>query len=391
MHNLVKILISESVFVETWSESEMALIKGSGCILGQVSEIRRNTDSGRSQTVEAFFKNISEQPGCIEDGSVHWALETSANPVQKGDLICLMKGAINPMIIRLHGDHFDIIMIAPVPPKQLQRTTGYIEWSELARSAPFTRNFPLVWNWKTCQGKLPGSGKHATSVRVNNWYPGTELEYHLEKAIGTWNVALILGDLGEDEKAEEKIQEAIVGYEEVARENNMHKPENQYAAGHRYNAIVNKIIRKCDVDIDTKDYHYDRTPLLWAARNGHEAVLKVLLDGKAKTESKDRRNGRTPLSLAAQNGHDAVVKVLLDGKANIESMDNYDGRTPLSLAAANRHEAVVKVLLNSKAEIESKDNFGNTPLSLAADNGLEAMVKLLSSPSSPSSPPMIQS
>jgi ankyrin repeat protein len=376
MQNLVKLLISKSVCVETWRESEMALVKGRGCILGQVSRVRRNTDLGRTQTVEAVFRNISEQPGCIQDGSVHWILEPSAKPVQEGDLICLMKGAISPMIIRFHVDHFDIIMIAPIPPEHIKRKREYIEWSDLARSVPFTRNFRLVWNWKICQGKSEGSGKYATSAGINNWYPGTEPEYELEKAIRTWNVALILGDVGEDKKAEEMIQEAIVGYVEAPRESNPHIPESQYAAGNGYDAIINTLNRKCDVDKDVKDYHHGRLLHSWAAANGHVAVVKALLDtGKADIESKGW-SGQSSLSRAAGNGHKAVVKVLLDSKADIESKDQ-SGRSPLSWAAANGHEAVVKVLLDSKADIESKGWSDQSPLSRAAANGHEAVVKVL--------------
>ena len=43
--------------------------------------------------------------------------------------------------------------------------------------------------------------------------------------------------------------------------------------------------------------------------NGHEAVVKLLLEKGAELESKDR-DGRTPLSWAAENGQEAVVKLL---------------------------------------------------------------------------------
>jgi len=64
-----------------------------------------------------------------------------------------------------------------------------------------------------------------------------------------------------------------------------------------------------DIDLDSKDT-YGRTPLSWAAANGHEAVVKLLLLEKAvDVDSKDDY-GQTPLSWAAEGGHEAVVKLL---------------------------------------------------------------------------------
>jgi hypothetical protein len=98
-----------------------------------------------------------------------------------------------------------------------------------------------------------------------------------------------------------------------------------------------------------------------------------LLEAKADTEAKDK-DGQTPLFWAVRERHEAMVKQLLEGKANIEAKEEF-GRTPLIWAASEGHEAMVKQLLEGKANIEAKEEFGRTPLYWAIKGGHEAVVK----------------
>ena len=109
-------------------------------------------------------------------------------------------------------------------------------------------------------------------------------------------------------------------------------------------------------DLNVKDGS-DRTPLSWAVEQGHEAVVKLLLEKGAELESEDKEYGRTPLSRAAENGNEAVVKLLIEKGAEMESKDNR-GWTPLFMAVYLGREAVVKLLLEKGAELESKDEDG---------------------------------
>ena len=149
-----------------------------------------------------------------------------------------------------------------------------------------------------------------------------------------------------------------------------------YAAYFGLNGAVTKLLfknPKVDADFKSED---GRTPLLWAAGNGHEGVVKLLLEKDVDVDSKDSIYGQTPLSCAAENGHEGVVKLLLDKVADVDSKGKY-GRTPLSWAARNGHEGVVKLLLDKAVDVDPKGDYGRTPLSWAAEKGHEGVVKLL--------------
>jgi ankyrin repeat protein len=45
---------------------------------------------------------------------------------------------------------------------------------------------------------------------------------------------------------------------------------------------VVKLLLEKNADLESKDDEYGQTPLSWAARNGHEAVVKLLLEKGAE-------------------------------------------------------------------------------------------------------------
>ncbi|KAL7910421.1 ankyrin repeat-containing domain protein [Trichoderma velutinum] len=147
-----------------------------------------------------------------------------------------------------------------------------------------------------------------------------------------------------------------------------------WAAKEGHEAVV-KLLLQAGAEVDSKDI-FDRTPLLWASRNRHGAIVKLLHDAGAEINSKDSLDNETPLSWASEQGHEAMVELLLQLGASVNSKA-YNNRTPLSWAATEGHEAVVTLLLQAGAEIDLKDIFDRTPLSWASENGHEAVTKLL--------------
>ena len=97
------------------------------------------------------------------------------------------------------------------------------------------------------------------------------------------------------------------------------------------------------IDSDSKDRN-NRTPLSWAAENGHNGIVKLLLARDAVDPDSKDDDGGTPLSWAAENGCESVVKLLLaTGRVDPNSKDT-NGETPFSWARINGHEEVIKIL-----------------------------------------------
>ena len=126
-----------------------------------------------------------------------------------------------------------------------------------------------------------------------------------------------------------------------------------------------------------------RTPLLYAAGNGHEKIVELLLerdDVRADFHSSKTmaRLCGTPLSFASWCGQETVVELLVNRKDVNVNFKMTEGTTPLMRASLLGHEKVVQLLLKREdIDVNSKSDSKRTALSLAAQIGHDAVVKLL--------------
>lgn len=184
-----------------------------------------------------------------------------------------------------------------------------------------------------------------------------------------------------------------------------HADENKrtplsWAAGAGHVKATQLLLKK-NAEIRTVD-DYGRTPLSWAAQHGHEKVVAMLLDGDKESQHlrsasnngtntgrnpgplaniKDKMN-QAPILYASKNGHDKVVKLLIYSRTpSTDDADN-DGRTPLSWAASEGHDNVVGPLIRlnrfSGVDVNKRDNEDETALSWAAKEGHRRVVWMLS-------------
>ena len=93
---------------------------------------------------------------------------------------------------------------------------------------------------------------------------------------------------------------------------------------------------------------YGRTPLSWAAENGCEGAVKLLLRWKDVNPDGPCKSGWTPLWWAVERD-ERIVKLFLEREeVSPNTPDAVDRQTPLSSAAWGGREGVVEQLLERK-------------------------------------------
>ena len=183
------------------------------------------------------------------------------------------------------------------------------------------------------------------------------------------------------------------------------------AAKHGRDAIVGELIFKYNIFPDKGD-RSGRTPLSYAAEQGHDSTIHLLIKANCSPHTLSR-DGKLPIYYAARNGRESTVRLLLashDGEdfskwlgvarlyraarnknyALVEQLLEIDGLdpniccsrgsgdTPLLAAIRTQDDHMVRILLRSwKLCVNRAGRSGYTPLMLAAKKGYESIVKLL--------------
>jgi ankyrin repeat protein len=110
------------------------------------------------------------------------------------------------------------------------------------------------------------------------------------------------------------------------------------------------------------------TPLHYAAENGHDEIVLLLLDHGARVDEWEK-DGCTPLHWAVISGHRSTAGLLLSRGANVHAAAGAKKITALHYAAWRGDLPMVELLICYGANVNAKSPSAGTPLNLAVVRG----------------------
>ena len=146
------------------------------------------------------------------------------------------------------------------------------------------------------------------------------------------------------------------------------------AARRGHDQVVEELIR-AGAHVNVKD-KYQQTALYYASWWGHLSVVKTLCAAGADTNVQDQE-GVTPLMCAAIRGRDEIVCELIRAGASVNVVTTSDcwgcggltvGSTALHFAAANDHTECGVVLVEAGADMTVRNKASKSPLDLASND-----------------------
>jgi ankyrin repeat protein/beta-lactamase regulating signal transducer with metallopeptidase domain len=178
------------------------------------------------------------------------------------------------------------------------------------------------------------------NVNAKDWIGWTALHYTAKK--GNRDVIQLLISRG-----------AKVNVQNKDRLTPLHKVTDRSCA---------EILIAHNADVNAKD-NEDFTPLHYAAQQGHEDVVEVLISKGANVNPTNEC--RKPLHWAVMRGHTSIVKLLIEKGADVNAEDCYSD-VPLLYA---RTREIGEILLDNGANPNARDMSSFTPLHYAAGTG----------------------
>ena len=141
--------------------------------------------------------------------------------------------------------------------------------------------------------------------------------------------------------------------------------------------IMVSLLRIKKWDLNATDM-YGNTALIVATKEGHDGIVKVLLEQEGVDPNIVDVDSRTPFSWACKSHYMEAVRMLLERNDVNPDAADHRGRTPLSWASGDGFTEIVRVLLEqNNINPDAADKSSRTPLYWAAMSGHQGVMEML--------------